>query len=98
MERDRNGRRVARSVALYGMLVALAFIFSYVEAMVPVPLPIPWDQAGACQSGDDCGALYRGDSGGGGGIADPGFCSWGLRLGMYSVWRIVWREGSSAWL
>lgn len=41
MERDRNGRRVARSVALYGMLVALAFIFSYVEAMVPVPLPIP---------------------------------------------------------
>ena len=32
---------VAKSVALYGMLIALAFIFSYVEAMIPVPLPVP---------------------------------------------------------
>lgn len=41
MERNRDGRHMARPVALYGMLVALAFIFSYVEAMVPVPLPVP---------------------------------------------------------
>lgn len=41
MERNRDGRHMARLVALYGMLVALAFIFSYVEAMVPVPLPVP---------------------------------------------------------
>lgn len=41
MERYQDGRRAARIVALYGMLVALAFIFSYVEAMVPVPLPVP---------------------------------------------------------
>lgn len=41
MERDYSGRQAARFVALYGMLVALAFIFSYVEAMIPVPVPIP---------------------------------------------------------
>ena len=26
---------------MYGMLIALAFIFSYVEAMIPMPLPVP---------------------------------------------------------
>lgn len=26
---------------MYGMLIALAFIFSYVEAMIPIPLPVP---------------------------------------------------------
>lgn len=36
-----NERNLAKSVALYGMLIALAFIFSYVEAMIPVPVPIP---------------------------------------------------------
>lgn len=41
MEKYQDGRRIARRVALYGMLVALAFIFSYVEAMVPVPIPVP---------------------------------------------------------
>lgn len=34
-------RELAKSVALYGMLIALAFIFSYVEAMIPVPVPVP---------------------------------------------------------
>ena len=34
-------RNPAESMALYGMLIALAFIFSYVEAMIPVPVPIP---------------------------------------------------------
>lgn len=28
-------------VARYGMLIALAFIFSYIEAMVPIPVPVP---------------------------------------------------------
>lgn len=34
-------KRTARTVALYGMLIALAFIFSYVEALIPIPVPIP---------------------------------------------------------
>lgn len=37
MKRDHK----ARSVALYGMLIALAFIFSYIESMIPFPVPIP---------------------------------------------------------
>lgn len=36
-----NGRKKAKSAALYGMLIALAFVFSYVEAMIPVPIPVP---------------------------------------------------------
>lgn len=28
-------------IATYGMLVALAFIFSYIESLIPVPVPIP---------------------------------------------------------
>lgn len=38
-----NGRRdrATQAVALYGLLIALAFIFSYVEAMIPFPFPIP---------------------------------------------------------
>ena len=34
-------RNAAQKAALYGMLIALAFIFSYVEAMIPMPLPVP---------------------------------------------------------
>lgn len=34
-------KRTARNVALYGMLIALAFIFSYIEAMIPIPVPVP---------------------------------------------------------
>ncbi|MFR5602210.1 MAG: Gx transporter family protein [Lachnospiraceae bacterium] len=36
-----QGRKSAQIAAKYGMLVALAFILSYVEAMIPVPIPIP---------------------------------------------------------
>lgn len=36
-----KGRQTAKKVALYGMLLALAFVFSYVEALIPVPVPIP---------------------------------------------------------
>ncbi|MGN0159441.1 MAG: Gx transporter family protein [Brotaphodocola sp.] len=31
----------ARTTAMYGMLIALAFIFSYIESMFPMPVPIP---------------------------------------------------------
>ena len=36
-----KARSRAGYVALYGMLIALAFIFSYVESMIPIPVPIP---------------------------------------------------------
>ena len=36
-----QGRSGAGTVALYGLLIALAFIFSYVEALIPLPVPIP---------------------------------------------------------
>ena len=37
-----NSRKAeAKWVAAYGMLIGLACIFSYVEAIVPVPIPIP---------------------------------------------------------
>lgn len=35
------GHNRAKSVALYGLLIALAFIFSYIEAMIPMPVPVP---------------------------------------------------------
>lgn len=28
-------------ITRYGMLIALAFIFSYIEAMIPIPSPVP---------------------------------------------------------
>ena len=31
----------SKRVATYGVLVALAFIFSYIEALFPMPMPIP---------------------------------------------------------
>ena len=30
-----------KEITQFGMLIALAFIFSYVEAMVPFPIPVP---------------------------------------------------------
>lgn len=33
--------KTARWVAAYGMLIGLAFIFSYIEAIIPIPIPIP---------------------------------------------------------
>ncbi len=36
-----EGRNKGRKTALYGMLIGLAFIFSYVEAMIPMPIPVP---------------------------------------------------------
>ncbi len=38
--KNRKTDRAART-ARYGMLIALAFIFSYIEAMIPIPFPVP---------------------------------------------------------
>lgn len=31
----------SKRIAVYGMLIALAFILSYIESMIPIPIPIP---------------------------------------------------------
>lgn len=31
----------SKIVSIYGVLVALAFVFSYIEAMFPIPMPVP---------------------------------------------------------
>ena len=36
-----KGHNPAEKVAVYGILIALAFIFSYVEALIPLPVPVP---------------------------------------------------------
>lgn len=33
--------KTGKKVATYGMLISLAFIFSYVEAIIPIPIPVP---------------------------------------------------------
>lgn len=30
-----------KKVALYGLLIALAFVFSYIESLVSIPIPVP---------------------------------------------------------
>ena len=35
-----NSRKTGAWVATYGMLIGLAFIFSYLEAIIPIPIPI----------------------------------------------------------
>lgn len=39
-EKKRMKNRTQK-VAGYGLLIALAFIFSYIEALIPLPIPIP---------------------------------------------------------
>ena len=39
MERRKN--MAARDVALYGLLIALAFVLSYVESLIPISLGVP---------------------------------------------------------
>ncbi len=36
-----NKKRIAKKVALFGVLIALAFVFSYVEAMFPFTFLVP---------------------------------------------------------
>ena len=40
-EGSAKGHNPAEKVALYSILIALAFIFSYVEALIPLPVPVP---------------------------------------------------------
>ncbi|MBQ8683382.1 MAG: Gx transporter family protein [Clostridia bacterium] len=46
-----------RKTALYGLLVALAFIFSYIEVLVPIPVGIPGIKLGLA-NGVTLTALY----------------------------------------
>lgn len=40
MQCSENGEKMKiRKIALFGLLVALAFIFSYIEMLIPLPLP-----------------------------------------------------------
>ena len=41
MKKKSGGRNQAEYIAKYGMLIALAFIFSYIESMIPIPMPAP---------------------------------------------------------
>lgn len=34
-------KQTAKKVALYGILIALAMVLSFVETLIPIPLPIP---------------------------------------------------------
>lgn len=34
-------KKSTKKIALFGMLIALAFIFSYVESLIPIPIPVP---------------------------------------------------------
>ncbi len=43
--KDQN-KHVAKKVALYGALIALAFVFSYVEALIPFSFAIPGMKVG----------------------------------------------------
>jgi len=36
-----KSKETGKWVAAYGMLISLAFIFSYLEAILPIPIPIP---------------------------------------------------------
>lgn len=36
-----KSKKTGKRVATYGMLISLAFIFSYLEAIIPIPIPIP---------------------------------------------------------
>ena len=36
-----HGDKIARKVAVSGLLLALAVLFGYVEAIIPVPMPVP---------------------------------------------------------
>ncbi len=36
-----KGKKRAVNVALYGILVALAMVLSFVESLIPLPLPVP---------------------------------------------------------
>jgi heptaprenyl diphosphate synthase len=52
------GNDVARDVALLGVLLACALVLSYVESLVPIPLPVPGIKIGLANA-VSLFALYR---------------------------------------
>ena len=56
-----NKKKSAHMAALYGMLIALAFVLSFVESLIPISLGIPGVKTGVGKSGNRCGALHRGN-------------------------------------
>ena len=44
----RTARLGALEVATYGLLAAVALIFGYVEALFPLPVPVPGVKLGLC--------------------------------------------------
>jgi len=41
-----NRKHGAKAVALYGILIALAMVMSFVESLIPLPIPIPGAKIG----------------------------------------------------
>ena len=41
MLRKENERERAKKVALYGILIALAMVMSFIESLIPIPMPVP---------------------------------------------------------
>ena len=37
----RKEKYAARKTALYGILIALAMVMSFIETLIPIPLPVP---------------------------------------------------------
>ena len=37
----RKEKNAARKTALYGILIALAMVMSFIESLIPIPLPVP---------------------------------------------------------
>ena len=51
-----NREKKAITVALYGLLIALAMVLSFVETMIPIPIPVPGIKLEPCNGG---GALFN---------------------------------------
>ena len=40
-EEAEKGREKSRQAASYGLLIALAMVFGYIESLLPLPVPVP---------------------------------------------------------
>ena len=72
-----NSKSTGTWVATYGMLIGLAFIFSYVEAIIPIPIPIPGVKLGLANLVTIVGLYTVGGQRNGGGFPHKD-CSCGL--------------------
>ncbi len=41
-----KGKNLAKQTALYGILIALAMVMSFVESLIPLPIPVPGVKVG----------------------------------------------------